>query len=132
LLQRALDELGVARDALYLTNAVKHFRFEQRGKHRLHKTPDPTHARACRQWLAQEIALLAPEAIVCLGATAAREVFGRDFRLMEQRGRWTTTADGTRAFATVHPAWVLRQPANERDAAFRGFVEDLRALSATR
>jgi DNA polymerase len=121
MLQRALDELGIARDGLYLTNAVKHFRFQRRGKHRLHKAPDPTHAR--------ELELIRPERIVCLGATAARAVFGRDFRLMGQRGQWETLASGARAFATVHPAWVLRQPANERDAAYRGFVDDLRLIA---
>jgi DNA polymerase len=128
LLQRALDELGVPRDTLYLTNAVKHFGFERRGKQRLHKTPAPAHARACRQWLSQELDLLKPDVVACLGATAARSVLGRDFKLMERRGRWEALGDGTRAFATVHPAWVLRQPAAERDAAYRGFVDDLRLL----
>jgi DNA polymerase len=128
LLQRALDEIGIARETLYLTNAVKHFRFERRGKHRLHKAPEPGHARACRQWLAQEMSLLKPDIIVCLGATAAHGVLGRDFRLMEQRGQWERLGNGARAFATVHPAWVLRQPAGDRDAAYRGFVDDLRLL----
>ena len=128
LLDRALQEIGVDRADLYLTNAVKHFRFERRGKHRLHKAPDPTHARACRQWLAREFDLLQPEIVVCLGATAAHSLFGSDFRLMEQRGEWRELRSGARAFATVHPAWVLRQPASEREAAYRGLVADLRLL----
>ncbi|MUV14509.1 UdgX family uracil-DNA binding protein [Noviluteimonas gilva] len=130
LLQRALDEIGIPRQTLYLTNAVKHFRFERRGKHRLHKAPEPGHARACRQWLVQEIGLLKPDVIVCLGATAAHSVLGRDFRLMQQRGRWERLSNGASAFATVHPAWVLRQPEGDREAAYRGFVEDLRLLAA--
>ncbi|KGQ19303.1 Uracil-DNA glycosylase family protein [Lysobacter dokdonensis DS-58] len=128
LLQRALDELGIARDTLYLTNAVKHFRFERRGKHRLHKAPEPGHARACRQWLARELELLQPDTVVCLGATAASSVLGADFKLMQQRGQWERLSSGARAFATVHPAWVLRQPAAQQEAAYRGFVEDLRLL----
>ncbi len=128
MLQRALDEIGLARDSLYLTNAVKHFRFERRGKHRLHKAPEPGHAHACRRWLAEELELLKPDIIVCLGATAAHSVFGGDFRLLEQRGQWGRLPDDTRAFATVHPAWVLRQPQADREAAYRGFVDDLRLL----
>ena len=80
--------------------------------------------------MAQEISLLKPDIIVCLGATAAHSVLGRDFRLMEQRGQWERLANGARAFATVHPAWVLRQPAGDREAAYRGFVDDLRLLVA--
>ncbi|GAA4858509.1 UdgX family uracil-DNA binding protein [Luteimonas vadosa] len=127
-LDRALAELGIARDRLYLTNAVKHFRFERRGKQRLHRNPEVAHVDACRGWLAGEIERVRPEAVACLGATAALAVFGAGFRLMDQRGSWHTLHDGTRAFATVHPAWVLRQRGKERDAAYATFVADLALL----
>jgi len=131
LLDRALDELGVARDALYLTNAVKHFRFELRGKRRLHKNPEKAHIAACRPWLDAEIARVRPQIVVCLGANAATAVLGSSFRLMSERGRWITVGDARRVFATVHPAWVLRQSGDaERESAYRGFVDDLRLLQA--
>jgi len=129
LFDRALAEVGIDRAGLYVTNAVKHFKFERRGKVRLHRTPNPAERMACRVWLERELATLQPRVVVCLGATAAESVFGRAFRLMEERGRWQALADGTRGFATVHPAWVLRQrEAGLRDAAYRGLVDDLRLL----
>ncbi|RPD83447.1 UdgX family uracil-DNA binding protein [Luteimonas sp. 100069] len=132
LFSRALDELGIDRRGLYLTNAVKHFRFEPRGKRRLHKRPDVAHIEACNGWLRAEIAQVKPERIVCLGASAARAVFGPGVRLSEARGAWRTRDDGVRAFATVHPAWVLRQGDLQAQAlAYAGFVEDLRLLLAT-
>ncbi|TYT27566.1 UdgX family uracil-DNA binding protein [Luteimonas viscosa] len=131
LLDRALGELGLDRARFYLTNAVKHFRFERRGKQRLHRNPEAAHVQACRPWLARELEQVRPEVVVCLGATAALALFGRGFRLMEDRGQWRTLRDGTRAFATVHPAWILRQrdPA-AREAAYTGFVADLAQLAA--
>jgi uracil-DNA glycosylase len=129
LFDRALAELGVDRATLYLTNAVKHFRFEQRGKARLHRNPAARHVAACRRWIEEELGLLQPAVVACLGATAAQAMFGRDFQLMAARGRWLDLADGRKGFATVHPSWVLRQPAGEaRDAAWRGFVDDLARL----
>jgi probable DNA metabolism protein len=128
LLDRALAELGLEREALWLTNAVKHFRFEPRGKARLHRNPAARHVGACRPWLERELALLQPQAIVCLGATAAGAVLGRAFRLQRQRGRWWPLHGGSVALATVHPAWILRQPEAQRDAAWNGFVADLAAL----
>lgn len=129
LLDRALAELGLDRAQLYLTNAVKHFRFERRGRFRLHRNPEPSHVQACRSWLAGEIERVRPDIIVCLGATAAQAVFGARFRLMDERGVWHTLHDGTRAFSTVHPAWVLRQPnAMLREEAYRHFVADLALL----
>lgn len=128
LLDRALAELGLERGQLYLTNAVKHFRFERRGKFRLHRNPEPSHVQACRGWLAGEIARVRPHIIVCLGATAALALFGRGFRLMEERGAWQVLPDGTHAFATVHPAWILRQPAHEQARAYEHWLEDLRLL----
>ena len=131
LLDRALAELGIDRARCYLTNAVKHFRFERRGKQRLHRNPEAAHVEACRPWLARELEAVQPEVVVCLGATAALSLFGRGFRLMDERGQWRTLRNGTRAFATVHPAWVLRQRDDAaREEAYRGFVRDLALLTA--
>ncbi|MEO6138072.1 MAG: UdgX family uracil-DNA binding protein, partial [Luteimonas sp.] len=130
LLDRALSELGIDRAQVYVTNAVKHFKFERSGKIRLHKKPNSSERAACHGWLQQELAMVRPQRVVCLGATAAEAVFGSGFKLLEERGLWHTLADGTRAFATVHPAWVLRQrDRSQRDAAYRGFVEDLARLN---
>lgn len=130
LLDEALADAGLSRDALYVTNAVKHFRFELRGKMRLHKNPDRMHIDACSMWLARELSLVRPRIVVCLGANAASIVLGRDFRLMRERGTWRTLADDTRAMATVHPSWILRQRGDaERAAAYRGFVDDLRLVA---
>lgn len=129
LLDRALQELGIDREQLYLTNAVKHFRYERSGKVRLHKRPGSSHVKACRPWLMGEIARVRPRVIVCLGATAAAAVFGTGFDLARDRGRWHTLDDGTRGYATVHPAWVLRQGEGpRREAAYRLLVDDLRQL----
>ena len=131
LLDRALAELGIDRGTLFLTNAVKHFRFEQRGKMRLHKNPLRSHAEACSSWLGHELRLVAPTQIVCLGAVAAAAIFGTGFRLREQRGQWFDLGGGRRAMATVHPSWVLRlADAAEQGAAYDGFVRDLAMLCA--
>ena len=127
-LDRALGELGLPRDAMYLTNAVKHFKFEPRGRMRLHKRASVAEQNACRQWLDAEIRRVKPKRIVCLGATAANAVFGRDFALLRVRGMWIDLDDHTRAFATVHPSYLLRLPANEQDAGYREFVRDLALL----
>ena len=130
LFSRAIDELALERKEFYITNAVKHFRFEQRGKFRLHRNPEASHVQACRNWLERELAAVRPDIVVCLGATAARAVFGSGFRLMEQRGVWQSLPDGARAFATVHPSWVLRQRGDEaRRVAYEGFVADLRLIA---
>jgi uracil-DNA glycosylase len=132
LFDRALEELGIDRGRMYVTNAVKHFKFERRGKVRLHRSPNPGEQRACRLWLEGELARIRPDIVVCLGAIAARNVLGTKFGLMKQRGTWQALPDGTRAFATVHPSWVLRQRDSEsRDAAYRGFVADLALLLDT-
>ena len=129
LFNRALQELGLDRNKFYLTNAVKHFRFERRGKFRLHRNPETLHVQACSTWLQRELALVRPQKVVCLGATAAQAVFGKAFRLMQMRGQWQEMPDGGQAMATVHPSWVLRQrDAVARDAAYRGFVDDLSLL----
>lgn len=131
LFDRAMAELQLDRSKLYVTNAVKHFRFEQRGKIRLHRNPEASHVKACSTWLQRELATLRPEVVVCLGAIAARAVLGTGFRLMDQRGTWQTLANGTRVLATVHPAWVLRQrDAVAREQAYVGFVRDLSLLGS--
>ncbi|WP_229792260.1 UdgX family uracil-DNA binding protein, partial [Cognatilysobacter bugurensis] len=130
LFDEALEELGVDRGGVYVTNAVKHFKFVPRGKVRLHQSPNAAEQRACRPWLDGERERLKPEVIVCLGATAAKQVFGRKFGLMKQRGQWQLLDDGSRGFATVHPSWVLRQRgSDERERAYRGFVADLALLT---
>lgn len=130
LLNRALQALGIDRSALYLTNAVKHFRYERRGKKRIHSKPQVTHINACRPWLLAEIEQVSPKVIVCLGATAARAVFGPGFNLGRDRGRWHTLEDGTRGFATVHPSWVLRQPVGAaQEEAYQLLLGDLERLS---
>ena len=129
MLYRALEELGLDRRRMYVTNAVKHFKFERRGKVRLHRSPNPGEQRACRLWLEGEVARIKPDVVVCLGAIAARNVLGTKFGLMKQRGTWQVLPDGTRAFATVHPSWILRQRDSEsRETAYRGFVADLALL----
>jgi len=126
---RALEELGIDRSRFYVTNAVKHFKFERRGKVRLHKSPNPAEQAACRMWLEGELARIKPDVVVCLGAIAARNVLGTKFRLMAQRGTWQALADGTRVFATVHPSFILRQrDSQSRHEAYRGFVADLALL----
>ncbi len=130
MLDRALGALNLDRKTMYVTNAVKHFRFELRGKRRLHRNPERSHERACAMWLEGEFAFVKPDIVVCLGASSARAIFGSQFRLMDERGTWQTTPGGLRAFATVHPAWILRQPsAAERDEGYRGFVRDLSLLA---
>lgn len=130
LLDKALDELGVDRGSVYVTNAVKHFKFTPRGKVRLHQSPNPAEQRACRVWLDGERERISPRVIVCLGAIASKAMFGSKFGVMKQRGEWQSLADGTRGFATVHPSWVLRQRGSEeRERAYRGFVADLALLT---
>jgi uracil-DNA glycosylase family protein len=130
MLDDALDELGVDRGTVYVTNAVKHFKFTPRGKARLHQSPNAAEQRACRPWLDGERERLKPKVIVCLGAIASKQVFGSKFGLMKQRGEWLSLDDGTRGFATVHPSWVLRQRGSEeRERAYRGFVADLALLT---
>lgn len=126
---KALEELGIDRSRCYVSNAVKHFKFVPRGKRRLHQRPDPAEQRACRPWLAGELARIKPDVVVCLGAIAARNVIGTKFRLMAQRGQWVDLESGARAIATVHPSFVLRQtdPAS-RAREYKAFVGDLAAL----
>jgi uracil-DNA glycosylase family protein len=130
LLDSALDTAGIARDDVYVTNAVKHFKWEKREgtKRRIHKKPGDREIRACYPWLDAEMALLHPEIIVCLGATAAQAILGKDFRVTQQRGRPIETDRGATVFATVHPSAVLRAPPEQRESAQRDFFADLRAV----
>lgn len=137
LLDRALVEAGIDRADCYVTNAVKHFRFKATPKRRLHQTPDLVHLAACRPWLTAELAIVDPEVVVCLGATAAKALLGADFRVTRQRGmlfpRTARAADaalvqGGWLMATVHPSAVLR--ADDGEAAFAGLVADLRTAGA--
>ena len=127
MLDRALADAGVARDTIYITNAVKHFKHEQRGKRRLHKTPDTYEVASCRWWLDQERRLVRPKVIVAMGATATLAVFGRAMPVMKSRGKEHALPDGAAGVITVHPSYLLRVPDQAaRAAAFAGFVDDLR------
>ena len=128
-LDKALAEAGIARRDLYVTNAVKHFKWEPQGKRRKHKKPSATEIAACRPWLEAEIAVVKPRVIICLGATAAQAAFGKAVRLNELRGRPWSTSIAPIVFVTVHPSAVLRHPDPvEREREYRGFVEDLRSI----
>jgi DNA polymerase len=142
LLRKAVDEAGIDPSGVYITNAVKHFRFEMRGKRRIHQTPGPAHITACRPWLVAEFAQLDPELVVVLGATAAKALLGPSFRVTRSRGElmpWPASAHHPQDFpasdsgpaqvlATIHPSAVLR--ADDRDAAFDGLVADLMVAAA--
>jgi DNA polymerase len=126
LLNRALEAAGVDREQLYVTNAVKHFKWQLRGKRRLHKTPAQREVDACHQWLEREIAIVKPKVVVALGATAARAVISKDFKVSLQRGQFVESPLAPFVFATLHPSALLRvQEEKEREAAFRQFVKDL-------
>ncbi|APW36269.1 uracil-DNA glycosylase [Rhodoferax koreense] len=126
LLARAMAELGVERASVYLTNAVRHFKFEPRGKRRIHKTPAQQEAAACAHWLEEEIAMVQPGALVALGATAARSLLGRPVAVTAERGRWLGRADGRQVLVTLHPAALLRMAPHQFDAAFAAWLADLR------
>jgi DNA polymerase len=126
LLDRALETAGVDRADLYVTNAVKHFKWEARGKRRLHKTPAQREIDACRQWLEGEIQAVKPKVIACLGATAARALLGRDFRVSVMRGRFVKSPFAPYVFATFHPSALLRlKDEHEKEAAFKQLAKDL-------
>jgi uracil-DNA glycosylase len=131
LLDEALEEAGIDRKAVYLTNAVKHFKFERRGKRRIHKKPAAEEIRACRPWLDAELEAVKPRAVVALGATAAQTMFGRGFRVTRERGRPLDSDLAEVAMATVHPSSILRAPDEEsRREEWGAFVSDLRSLAA--
>jgi DNA polymerase len=125
LLEKALAEAGVDRDEVYVTNVVKHFRWEPRGKRRLHKKPGAGHIEACRPWLQAEILVTKPPMIVCLGATAAQALMGRSFRVTKQRGKVIAGGEGPAMLATYHPAAILRAQDADRARMRREFTADL-------
>jgi DNA polymerase len=127
MLDRALEEAGIDRRKVYVTNAVKHFKFVLRGKIRLHQKPNTPEIRACRQWYERELAAIKPELVVAMGATAAQSVFGKVTPINKNRGRLIDLDDGTRALVTVHPSYLLRLPdADAKAREYRHFVQDLK------
>ncbi|HXJ50890.1 MAG TPA: UdgX family uracil-DNA binding protein [Burkholderiales bacterium] len=129
LLDRALEAAGVDRDDLYVTNAVKHFKWQLRGKRRLHKTPAQREVDACRQWLEREIAAVKPQVVVALGATAARAVIDKDFKVSTMRGQFVDSPLAPHVFATFHPSALLRlRDEAEKEAAFNQLVGDLKLI----
>ncbi len=129
MLDRALHDAGIDRSRVYITNAVKHFKFEERGKRRIHKKPNVGEVRACHLWLEAEFAVVKPRIIGCLGATAAQSILGSDFRLTKDRGRPIEHPPEGTIVATVHPSAILRAPDPEqRQAAYAEFVKDLEAM----
>ena len=130
ILDQALDEAGIDRADVYVTNAVKHFKWEPRGKRRLHKRPDAAEVTACRPWLDKEIELVKPRVVVCLGATAAQALLGRSFKVTKQRGELFPQEAGHVITATVHPSSILRAPdAAARESELAAFTEDLRQVA---
>jgi uracil-DNA glycosylase family protein len=129
-LSESLEEAGIDRRDVYVTNAVKHFKFERRGKRRIHKRPTAEEIRACRPWLDAELDAVKPKAVVALGATAAQALFGRSFRVTKERGRPVDSELAGVAMATVHPSSILRAPDDEsRREERKAFVSDLRSLA---
>ena len=136
LLDRALERAGVDRRTVYVTNAVKHFKWEFRGKRRLHKTPAQREIEACKQWIEAEIRAVKPRVIVCLGATAARALLGKDFRVSRERGKFVKSPYAPFVFATLHPSAILRAPDEaSRDAGLEQLIGDfslIRSALATK
>ena len=129
LLDKALEDAGIPRADVYLTNAVKHFKWEPRGKRRIHKKPRASEIKACRPWLEAELRAVKPQIVVCLGATAAQSVFGPQFKLMQNRGK-VLEGEGRAVVATIHPSAVLRSPDSEgRRAAYESLVADLKVVA---
>ncbi|HWS72944.1 MAG TPA: UdgX family uracil-DNA binding protein [Thermoanaerobaculia bacterium] len=129
LLDRALDEAGIDRSKVYVTNVVKHFKWEPRGKRRIHKKPNSEEITACRPWLDSEIRVVKPRAIVCLGATAAQALLGSKFKVSVQRATFVESTLAPFVTATVHPSSILRAPTDEaRHEEMRRFVEDLKKI----
>jgi DNA polymerase len=130
ILDKGLAEAGIDRKQTYVTNVVKHFKWEPRGKRRIHAKPDSLEILSCRPWLEAEIAVVKPGIVVCLGATAAQAILGRHFRVTQQRGQIFSTALAPRVMATVHPSSILRAPDEEtRHLEMGRFVDDLRRVA---
>jgi DNA polymerase len=130
LLDHALEEAGIDRAAVYLTNAVKHFKWEPRGKRRIHKKPNTAEVSACRPWLDAELALVKPRAVICLGATASQALLGRTFKVTAHRGEFIESDIAAIVLATVHPSSLLRAPDDEtRRRETARFIDDLRMVA---
>jgi DNA polymerase len=130
LLDRALDEAGIDRASVYVTNVVKHFKWEPRGKRRIHKKPNASEIAACRPWLDAEIQLVKPRAIVCLGATAAQAILGKTFKVTQDHGEFVQSPLAPIVLATVHPSSLLRAPDDEtRRRETKRFIGDLRKVA---
>jgi len=129
-LDKALAAAGIDRNDVYVTNIVKHFKWEPRGKRRLHKKPNALEISACRPWLDAEIKVVKPEVVVLLGATAAQGIMGRQFRVTQQRGQWVQSNIAPLIMATVHPSSILRAPDDDsRHEEMRKFVDDLKKVA---
>jgi uracil-DNA glycosylase len=129
-LDEGLELAGVDRAATYVTNAVKHFKWEARGKRRIHAKPSWSEQMACRPWLERELEVVQPRVLVCLGATAAQSLLGKQFRVTKERGRWLESDLAEYVTATIHPSSILRQRDDEsRHREMAGFVEDLRLIA---
>jgi uracil-DNA glycosylase family protein len=130
LLDQALEETGIDRRQTYVTNVVKHFKWEPRGKRRVHKKPNSTEIEACRPWLEAEIAAVKPRVIVCLGATAAQTLLGKEFRVSRQRGQPIPSQLAHKVIATVHPSSILRAPdERSRRSEMQHFIDDLKIVA---
>ena len=130
LLDQALAEAGIDRRAAYVTNVVKHFKWEPRGKRRIHAKPSWSEIAACRPWLEAELQVVKPSVLVCLGATAAQALLGRQFRVTKQRGQLIDSPLAPHVLATIHPSAILRADAEDREAELAAFVDDLRKVAA--
>jgi DNA polymerase len=129
-LDKALEAVGIARDEVYITNVVKHFKFEERGWRRVHQTPKRFEIDACKPWLEEELRLVKPEALVLLGATASKALLGSSFRLTKHRGELLDSTLARVVTATIHPSAILRAPDDEsRQAERRAFAEDLGVIA---
>jgi DNA polymerase len=130
LLNQALEEAGIGRSLVYTTNAVKHFKWKPAGKRRLHQKPKASEIAACSPWLEAEIGVVRPRILVCLGATAAQALLGRDFRVTKMRGQWLQSDLAENVLATVHPSSILRAPDPQaREEQYREFVADLKIVA---
>jgi len=131
LLDKALDQAGIARQEVYVTNVVKHFKWESKGQQHLHKKPNASEIAACRPWLEAELQVVKPQVLVCLGATAAQALLGKDFRVSRQRGAWLDSPLAPQVLATVHPSSILRAPDDDaRHEQMAQFVADLKKVAA--
>jgi uracil-DNA glycosylase family protein len=129
-LDKALAAAGIERDEIYITNAVKHFKWEPRGKRRIHKKPNALEVAACRPWLDAEIELTKPEVVVVMGATAAQALLGKNFKVTQERGKLLESGLAPNVIATVHPSSILRAPDEEsRHAEMARFIDDMRVVA---